>query len=342
MIRPDFFELVDYAVDHGVGVKFSTNGTYLDAAAARRLAAMDYVDVQISLDGADAADQRRRPRRRLLRHGPPGDGPPGRRRLRAVQDQRRRHPPQRRPARRLRGARRRLRRPAAPHPPAAVGPGRRHVARAAPDRRAAVPALPLAARPRRGRAHRRLVLPPLRARRAAARAQPVRRRPRGVPDRPDRRRLRLPVRASTTSSRPARVRDDGGFTSVWRESELFLSLREPQSAGACACCGSYDACQGGCMAAKFFTGLPLDGPDPECVNGHGEAAPRRRRRRLDPPPGDGPLPRAPSRPRSRSSAAEPPFWSGLRSHVRPMSGRTTGSAGVVGPGWRGRETLRRP
>ena len=26
------------------------------------------------------------------------------------------------------------------------------------------------------------------------------------------------------------------------------------------------------MAAKFFTGLPLDGPDPECVNGHGEPA----------------------------------------------------------------------
>jgi hypothetical protein len=26
------------------------------------------------------------------------------------------------------------------------------------------------------------------------------------------------------------------------------------------------------MAAKFFTGLPLDGPDPECVNGHGESA----------------------------------------------------------------------
>ena len=24
------------------------------------------------------------------------------------------------------------------------------------------------------------------------------------------------------------------------------------------------------MAAKFFTGLPLDGPDPECVNGHGD------------------------------------------------------------------------
>jgi hypothetical protein len=25
------------------------------------------------------------------------------------------------------------------------------------------------------------------------------------------------------------------------------------------------------MAAKFFTGLPLDGPDPECVIGHGAA-----------------------------------------------------------------------
>jgi len=24
------------------------------------------------------------------------------------------------------------------------------------------------------------------------------------------------------------------------------------------------------MAAKFFTGIPLDGPDPECVLGHGE------------------------------------------------------------------------
>jgi hypothetical protein len=26
------------------------------------------------------------------------------------------------------------------------------------------------------------------------------------------------------------------------------------------------------MAAKFFTGLPMDGPDPECVQGYGEAA----------------------------------------------------------------------
>ena len=66
------------------------------------------------------------------------------------------------------------------------------------------------------------------------------------------------------------VLEDGGFTHVWRDSDLFTELREPQSAGACASCGAFDACQGGCMAAKFFTGLPLDGPDPECVTGHGE------------------------------------------------------------------------
>ncbi len=68
------------------------------------------------------------------------------------------------------------------------------------------------------------------------------------------------------------VREEGGFGRVWRESELFLELREPQSGGACSGCDQYDACRGGCMAAKFFTGLPLDGPDPECVKGFGELA----------------------------------------------------------------------
>jgi mycofactocin radical SAM maturase len=65
------------------------------------------------------------------------------------------------------------------------------------------------------------------------------------------------------------VRAPGGFRKVWQQSELFTDLRQPQSAGACASCGEFDACQGGCMAAKFFTGIPLDGPDPECVFGHG-------------------------------------------------------------------------
>lgn len=66
--------------------------------------------------------------------------------------------------------------------------------------------------------------------------------------------------------------DDGGFQRVWQDSELFNDLRSPQTGGACASCSAYDACRGGCMAAKFFTGLPLDGPDPECVKGNGEHA----------------------------------------------------------------------
>lgn len=68
------------------------------------------------------------------------------------------------------------------------------------------------------------------------------------------------------------VLEPGGFDRVWKSSPLFTELRSPQSAGACASCGFFDACRGGCMAAKFFTGLPLDGPDPECVQGHSEQA----------------------------------------------------------------------
>src|ERR1700687_5455220 len=53
-VRPDFWELVDYATEHHVGVKFSTNGVRITPEVAGRLAASDYVDVQISLDGATA------------------------------------------------------------------------------------------------------------------------------------------------------------------------------------------------------------------------------------------------------------------------------------------------
>src|SRR5215469_2381958 len=53
-VRQDFWELVDYATAHHVGVKFSTNGVRITPEVAARLAASDYVDVQISLDGATA------------------------------------------------------------------------------------------------------------------------------------------------------------------------------------------------------------------------------------------------------------------------------------------------
>jgi mycofactocin biosynthetic radical S-adenosylmethionine protein MftC len=65
---------------------------------------------------------------------------------------------------------------------------------------------------------------------------------------------------------------EGGFQQVWQTSRLFQELRAPQSSGACTSCQFFDACRGGCMAAKFFTGLPMDGPDPECVQGYGESA----------------------------------------------------------------------
>lgn len=75
---------------------------------------------------------------------------------------------------------------------------------------------------------------------------------------------------------------DGGFQRIWQTSSLFQTLRAPQTGGACARCSFYDSCRGGCMAAKFFTGLPMDGPDPECVQGHGEHALARRRQRPEP------------------------------------------------------------
>ncbi|TGD86674.1 mycofactocin radical SAM maturase [Mycolicibacterium sp. CH28] len=72
--------------------------------------------------------------------------------------------------------------------------------------------------------------------------------------------------------RAGNVREAGGFAAVWRTSELFTGLRSPQTGGGCTGCSAYADCRGGCMAAKFFTGLPLAGPDPECVLGHGERA----------------------------------------------------------------------
>jgi mycofactocin radical SAM maturase len=55
MMRRDFFELIEHAVGQHIGVKFSTNGTRIDPAAAKRLASIDYLDIQVSIDGADAA-----------------------------------------------------------------------------------------------------------------------------------------------------------------------------------------------------------------------------------------------------------------------------------------------
>ena len=61
------------------------------------------------------------------------------------------------------------------------------------------------------------------------------------------------------------------------------------------------------MAAKFFTGLPLDGPDPECVKGHGEQA---LANLATPPTCPGPRATtrtAPARPVAREPAARSPL-----------------------------------
>src|ERR1700734_2713499 len=54
-IRSDFYDVLDYAVGNGVGVKFSTNGSTITPARAEWLTGTDYVDVQISIDGVTAA-----------------------------------------------------------------------------------------------------------------------------------------------------------------------------------------------------------------------------------------------------------------------------------------------
>ena len=267
-VRADFWELLDYATAHDVGVKFSTNGIRLDAEAARRIAANSYVDVQISIDGATAEvndavrgqgsyDVAVQALQHLADVGVSAklsvvctrhnisqlDA------FKAIADRF--------------GAQLRLTRlrPSGRgadvwdelHPTQAqqrelydwlvlhgegvlTGDSFFHLAAYGE----ALPGLNLCG-----------------AGRVVCLIDPV-----------------GDVYACPFAIHDAflagNVLGEGGFARVWRESELFLELREPQSGGTCRSCDQYDACRGGCMAAKFFTGLPLDGPDPECVKGHGE------------------------------------------------------------------------
>jgi [mycofactocin precursor peptide]-tyrosine decarboxylase / 3-amino-5-[(4-hydroxyphenyl)methyl]-4,4-dimethylpyrrolidin-2-one synthase len=269
MIRRDFFELVEHAVGNGIGVKFSTNGAFLDPAAARRLAAMEYLDVQISIDGIDAAtnDAVRGAgsfaiaRRAMDNLRAAGFGP-----FKISVVVTRHNVDQLDAFKALAdsyGAQLRVTR---------LRPSGRGVdawpdLHPTPEQQLQIYRWLLAhpADVLTGDSFFHLnalgePLPGLNmcgAGRVVCLIDPV-----------------GDVYACPfvihDEFKAGSVRDPGGFTAVWRHSELFAELRRPQSAGACASCGSYDACQGGCMAAKFFTGLPLDGPDPECVNGHGE------------------------------------------------------------------------
>ncbi len=269
-IRKDFWHLVRYAVDHGVGVKFSTNGSGIDAEVAEQLAESDYVDVQISIDGADAdtndpvrgegsfatAVQAMEHLQAagfegfkisvvMTRHNIPqvdefkamADHYGAQLRLtrfrpsgRGADSWEALHPTDQQ--------QRELYHWLMDHPDVLTGDSFFHLSALGE----ALPGLNLCG-----------------AGRVVCLIDPV-----------------GDVYACPfvlhDEFLAGSVRDDGGFQKVWQESDLFTELREPQSAGACASCGHFDACQGGCMAAKFFTGIPLDGPDPECVLGHGEEA----------------------------------------------------------------------
>jgi mycofactocin radical SAM maturase len=268
-MRRDFWELVDYATSRSVGVKFSTNGSRITSSVARRLAASDYVDVQISLDGAtrevnDAIrgagsyDVAVRAMERLAEAGVVGfklsvvatrHNVAQLNAFKAIAD---------RYAAQLRLTRLRPSGRGADvwdelHPTAAqqrelyewlrergedvlTGDSFFHLSAYGEP----LPGLNLCG-----------------AGRVVCLIDPV-----------------GDVYACPFAIHDAflagNVRDEGGFAKVWRESDLFRKLRRPQSGGACSSCAHFDSCGGGCMAAKFFTGLPLAGPDPECVLGHGE------------------------------------------------------------------------
>ena len=195
-VRPDFWELVDYATAHHVGVKFSTNGVRITPEVAARLAASDYVDVQISLDGATAevndavrgAGSFAMAIRALENLADAGFNDA---KISVVVTRHNVDQLDEFAALAARyGATLRITRlrPS--------GRGADVWDELHPTAEQQVQLYDWLVAKRRAGAHRRLLLPPVGPRRAgcAGRAEPVRRRPGGVPDRPGRRRLRLPVR----------------------------------------------------------------------------------------------------------------------------------------------------
>ena len=268
-VRRDFWELLDYAVAHHVGVKFSTNGSRITPNAAARIAGTDYVDVQISLDGATAEVNDRvrgpgsyataiRAMENLAAAGFEGfklSVVVTRENVAQLDDFKRiadRYSAQLRLTR-LRPSGRGADVWDELHPTGAqqrelyewllahgesvlTGDSFFHLG----GYGEALPGLNLC-----GAGRVVCLIDPI----GDVYACPF---------------------VIHDEFRAGNVREPGGFAAVWRESDLFGELHEPQHAGACSSCRLFDKCRGGCMAAKFFTGLPLAGPDPECVLGHGE------------------------------------------------------------------------
>jgi mycofactocin radical SAM maturase len=293
-IRPDFWHLLDYAVDHQVGIKFSTNGSRITRERAERLAATDYIDLQVSLDGAtaDVNDAVRGTDSydtaiRALDHLSDAGFTDAKVSVVVTRQNVHQLDDFKRIADRY-GATLRLTR---------LRPAGRGVdvwnelhPTAEQQRELYRWLLDAGEKVLTGDSFFHLAgfgepLPGLNlcgAGRVVCLIDPVGdvyACPFAIHDR----------------FRAGNVLTDGGFARVWRHSDLFSELRGPQSGGACTSCSAFDSCRGGCMAAKFFTGLPLDGPDPECVKGHSEQALEAAGREVP----------APSQDHSRTSARRP-------------------------------------
>ncbi|MFD4351402.1 mycofactocin radical SAM maturase [Nocardia sp. NPDC058518] len=271
-VRPDFWELLDYAVDHNVGVKFSTNGVRLTPERARQLAATDYVDVQISIDGATAEvnDAVRGPGSFAMAYRAMENlAAAGFENFKISVVMTRHNVAQLDEFKAIAdrfGAQLRITRlrPSGRgadvwnelHPTTdqqlqiynwLIANGDQVLTGDSFFHLNALGSTPLPGLNLCGAGRVVCLIDPI----GDVYACPF---------------------AIHDQFLGGNVRDPGGFETVWRTSELFTSLREPQTGGACTTCSAFDSCKGGCMAAKFFTGLPLDGPDPECVKGNADSA----------------------------------------------------------------------
>ena len=279
MIRRDFFELVEHAVSQHVGVKFSTNGTRIDRAAAIRLASTEYLDIQVSIDGVDAKtnDVLRgvgsyNAARRAMDHLM--DANFGQFKISVVMT--------RESVEQLDGF----------EALARMYGAELRLTRLRPSGRAVEKWEELHPTREQNRAlyewlrQRPNVLTGDSFFHLSALGDPLE----GLNLCGAGRVVCLIDPVGDVYACPFVIHEqfkagnvrERGFGDVWTNSELFRSLREPGNPGACGSCGSYDACRGGCMAAKFFTGLELSDPDPECVFGHGETALATRRVDLRP------------------------------------------------------------
>jgi mycofactocin radical SAM maturase len=269
MIRRDFFELIEHAVSRHVGVKFSTNGTRIDEKAARRLAGIDYLDIQVSIDGVDATTSDRirgvgsyDSARRAMDNLKAADF--GQFKISVVMT--------RESVEQLDGF----------QALAEYYGAELRLTRLRPSGRGVDvweelhPTLEQNRRLYRWLLERPNVLTGDSFFHLSALGEPLS----GLNLCGAGRVVCLIDPVGDVYACPFVIHDEflagnvraAGFAEVWQHSELFRSLREPGNAGACTSCGSYDACRGGCMAAKFFTGLEMSDPDPECVFGHGETA----------------------------------------------------------------------